>query len=83
MKQIKTIEEEKANRFDEAVNQALSEGWELVRRYRQDGEYIAELEKEEIAEDERCCANCKHCDLEDWQKPCRDCMDASGWEEAE
>lgn len=83
MKQIKTIEEEKASVFDDAVNTELSGGWELVKRYRQDGKYIAELEQEELTEAERCCDNCKHSEKSASSMPCRVCEDASEWEETE
>ena len=91
MKQIKTIEKVEAAEFDKAVNAALAEGWELVRRqvlepynghtcewYRT---YYAEMEKNEITEAERCCDNCKHCDKSSYVEPCNTCEDASNWEE--
>lgn len=81
MKQIKTIEEMTAGAFDLEVNKALSEGWELVRRYMNGENFIAEMEKNDITEAERCCANCKHCDKLAGMAPCHTCMDASNWEE--
>lgn len=81
MKQIKTIEEATAREFDEAVNQALREGWELIKRHIVCDLFIAELEKNEITEGERCCNNCKHCDKPPHVLPCKTCEDESNWEE--
>ena len=67
MLEIKTITENKPYYFDEAVNEALAEGWELVRREcfitgsDRATTFYAELEKiiddpEEDTEDESLCA---------------------------
>ena len=90
MKQIKTIfyKIDFYEKFDREVNEALADGWELKRR-----EVIvphvadrytllyAELEKSTITEAERCCENCAYCDNPGHLPPCRDCTDASNWEE--
>lgn len=46
MLQIKTVIDKVANRFDDRVNAALADGWELVRRYSDADGFIAELVKE-------------------------------------
>lgn len=60
MKQIKTIDErrDRPAEFDRRVNQAISEGWKLIRRYVNNGladvsasiifypVFVAELERE-------------------------------------
>lgn len=85
MKQIKTLVSNTATGFDLIVNEALSEGWELTKREtlvldRQPAFY-AELEREEITEAERCCANCAHWNKASDQQPCCDCTDqADKWE---
>lgn len=83
MKQIKTIRKVHPEDFDQEVNDALSEGWTLVRRCVYPSYFIAELEREFISEAERSCDNCKYCDLPNTRKPCADCEDASHWEEGE
>lgn len=80
MKQIKTIEEMTAGVFDLEVNKALSEGWKLVRRYVNGEYFIAELEIEEITEDEKCCENCRYVNFSSDRNPCLSCRDASKWE---
>lgn len=100
MKQIKTISHrlDNAALFDEAVNNALTEGWQLMKRevinpmsqHEKLMAYItiyAELEREIITEAEQCCDNCKHFDKEPHREPCCDCEDGvrapSKWEPAE
>lgn len=86
MLQIKTIRDKDPAAFDEAVNTALADGWTLARRLT-GADFIAEMEKEIITEAERCCENCKHCDLDGNCEPCRDCNDGvkypTKWEAAE
>lgn len=91
MKQIKTVTVriDAAEQFDKFVNEALAEGWTLIKRevlppfdgmhqfvYRT---LYAELEKDTITEAERCCANCEHSERAGHEIPCRDCEDASEW----
>jgi hypothetical protein len=94
MKQIKTIKNRLDNTkmFDEEVNAAIAEGWELTRRdvirpnAHPGGEtsytmLYAELEKEIITETER--RSCYHCK---WKfktcnsEPCRNCKNGDRWE---
>lgn len=82
MKQIKTIIDKSASAFDKEVNQALREGWELVKRYCEGYGFIAELEREEITEDERTCENCKHSTSSAAVEPCLSCDEkCSKWED--
>ena len=61
MLQIKTVMNSFPSEFDKEVNEALADGWALVRRYyTSDLYHTAELEREIITEDERNCDNCKH-----------------------
>ena len=84
MKQIKTIYKQEAETFDELVNAALAEGWELSRRTFDDRGFLAELEREEITEAERCCENCAHFQKGPAADPCFNCSDdADKWEAAE
>lgn len=53
MKQIKTIYQNSANAFDDRVNEALRDGWTLVRRTFDSQGFLAELEREEEDDDER------------------------------
>lgn len=81
MKQIKTIENSLASSFDFEVNQALSEGWNLVRRYINGEYFIAELEQEIITEEERCCDNCRYNHTRGDREPCASCNEnADKWE---
>ena len=84
MKQIKTILRTHPGMFDNAVNEALAEGWVLNRRYftRTDPTFfVAELEMEVITEAERCCENCLHCEKDPAAEPCFSCSEtASEWE---
>ena len=86
MLQIKTIRAVYTDDFDLQVNGALQDGWTLVRRL-SGHDFIAELEKEVITEEERCCENCKHYDNEPNEAPCCDCNDGkkypTKWEAAE
>lgn len=85
MKQIKTIHLriDESQKFDEEVNKALAEGWQLTKRDFVPNYCIlyAELEKNTITEAERCCDNCAHCDNPGHALPCKVCIDASHWEE--
>lgn len=92
MIQIKTIAADLPQRgiFDEKVNEAIAEGWRLTKRERVSSlndrvDYLyAELEREVITEEERCCGNCKYCDNDAGAEPCTSCDDnASKWEAAE
>lgn len=85
MKQIMTITRKTPEVFDADVNTALAEGWEIVKRYRtHDFYYVAELEREEITEAERCCENCKYYEQQPESPPCINCSDdADKWEAAE
>jgi uncharacterized paraquat-inducible protein A len=91
MKQIKTIRArlDNAEIFDEKVNAAIAEGWELKRRdfipSRSENSFTmlyAELERETITEAERCCENCAHFNTPSQKPPCCDCSeDCDKWEE--
>lgn len=83
MKQIKTIKMriEAPDEFDEAVNEAIAEGWELTKRYTIPSFFIAEMEGEVITDAERCCENCRHFATHSNQEPCASCNDDAGnWE---
>lgn len=98
MKQIKTIKHplKASATFDEEVNAAMSEGWQLTKREvlgpmsTSDpliNTYVmlyAELEREIIVEAERCCENCKYFDQQPESEPCLSCEDGllQGWEPA-
>lgn len=87
MKQIKTIKKTHHEDFDVAVNEALADGWDLVRR---DSHLIAingadasfvycgELVKEIIPDHEK---NCQNCDC--YESPCcgycSSCKNHSNW----
>ena len=84
MLQIKTIKETDPDRFDKRVNEALADGWTLSRRLAGSTDFVAELEKEIITEDERSCENCKFGDQSGNLSPCCDCDEyASKWEAEE
>lgn len=84
MKQIKTIYDANSKYFDDTVNEALKEGWELVRRSFDDHGFLAELERDIITEAERTCENCAHYDKDPSKEPCVSCEnDCSNWEEVE
>lgn len=84
MRQIKTIYNMIAEDFDNEVNAALAEGWELTKRtMSRAGGYIAEMEREIIGEDEKTCENCKHRRLLASAEPCVSCDPQNGvcyWE---
>ena len=98
MKQIKTIFKRmdpktvdvlEVQDFDRQVNEAIAEGWKLVKRdvfhpldtqeYYHPRVLYAELEKDTITEAEKCCDNCKFCDCAPSSYPCARCEDASEW----
>lgn len=99
MKQIKTIikrmdNEPLWNQFDIEVNNAIADGWTLTKREvlkPYEGAtrtwcrmLYAELEREIIAEADRCCENCRHYDTPVTEEPCLSCNDAADkWEPAE
>lgn len=84
MLQIKTIRRTDPERFDDAVNEALADGWTLTRRCLVPEGFIAELEKVIITEAERTCENCRHRDTPPEQEPCFSCSETcSEWELAE
>lgn len=97
MKQIKTITYplNRAEEFDNEVNAALADGWELTKRAvlgpspTQDKTIIvyavcyAELEKEIITDKERGCENCLHGEKDPHEEPCCGCSeDCDKWEAA-
>lgn len=85
MKQIKTIADYKIKTFDEEVNAAIAEGWDLVKRDchlvgRDRGPMLyAELEKEVVTEAEQTCENCKHRDDPPGGPHCIDCAPEDNW----
>lgn len=88
MLQIKTIIYDfiQDSAFDNKVNEALAEGWELKRRDlvpRPNSGFIlyAELERETEEEDDRLCETCAHQFKEPQEQPCIECDgDCSRWE---
>lgn len=82
MLQIKTIRRVDPCEFDEAVNAALADGWTLTRRLT-GTDFVAEMERVIITEEEKFCDNCKYCDCSAEAIPCKDCFDASHWEALE
>jgi hypothetical protein len=87
MKQIKTIHHriDEARTFDNEINTAITEGWQLTKREFVPGYCMlyAEMEREEITEAERCCENCKYYEQQPESLPCRDCSeDCDKWEPA-
>lgn len=83
MIQIKTIRRADPCEFDEAVNEALAEGWTLTRRLTGPDHFIAEMETVVITEAEKCCDNCKYSEYAAQTFPCCACEDASHWKELE
>lgn len=91
MKQIKTVTVriDAAEQFDKEVNEALTEGWMLIKRdvlppFDGTQHFVhrmlyAELEKDSITEAEKCCANCEHSERDGHESPCCYCEDASEW----
>ena len=75
MKQIKTIKEQNPDKFDKRVNDALAEGYYIVRRLANQEGFIAELEINVVAEKERGCENCRYGDTDACLGPCSDCED--------
>lgn len=91
MKQIKTIYDPELESFDDKVNAALADGWEMTKRacFLVGAEHLpffyAELEKEIITEAEQTCENCKHYSKSNDQEPCASCDPEAGvcyWEAA-
>ena len=82
MLQIKTVHNTDPAAFDEAVNTSLAEGWTLTRRLIGPGpDFVAELEREIVTGEERCCENCKFYEQQPESEPCRDCSkDYDEWE---
>lgn len=74
MLEIKTIVSGNTGLFDDKVNEAIREGWQLNKRDADlhSGVFYAELEREVIYEHERDCDNCLHRDLEGGE-PCASC----------
>ena len=88
MKQIKTIREQNPDKFDKRVNDALADGWYIVRRLASHDGFIAELETVVITEKERGCENCKYTDQPGYMEPCTECGNGmvgypTKWEPAE
>lgn len=88
MLQIKTIYTRDPDVFDEKVNTALAEGWALSRRTFDPQGFLAEMEREEITEVERCCENCLYWESQPESEPCRSCEDGTNgyptkWEPVE
>lgn len=95
MTQIKTIWNRLNNekRFDEEVNQALNEGWELVDRRilppqsqsHDNCVLYAELEKgrDPVQKEKRDCRSCKHRNIDILFGPCNCCRDHDKWEPKE
>ena len=88
MLQIKTIMRQNPEIFDKEVNEALAEGWHIVRRLANREGFIAEMEKEVISVKERGCENCKYTDQSGHTEPCTECEDLpqgypNKWEPAE
>ena len=88
MKEIKTVIEKRPELFDEEVNKALAEGWNLTRRDVFPGHYfLAELERDvkntNIDYEEKNCKDCKHfyCSCRD--EPCFSCGEGEHWEAKE
>ena len=75
MLQIKTILHSDPAVFDEYVNRALLEGWNLVKRDTlTNGNFCAELELEVIAPDEHDCSTCLY-SAQNGGEPCDSCDD--------
>ena len=84
MLQIKTIRETDAADFDIEVNHALADGWTLTRRYTHLDDFVAEMERDVITDDEKCCDNCKYCERLSDTEPCCSCSDEGDkWEAQE
>lgn len=86
MLQIKTIKHPDPERFDDKVNEALADGWNLTRRLAGPDAFVAELEKNVITEDEKTCENCRHYMQAANIEPCASCDPENGtcyWEAME
>ena len=86
MRQIKTIayHYDMVDVFDDKVNTAIAAGWTLTNRDLLLGQILyAELERNTVTEQERCCDNCLYCNLNGNEAPCYDCEDASHWTDPE
>ncbi len=68
MKQIKTIHTRIPELFDDMVNDALKQGWQLKRRYTDDNGYHADLEMEPGT-----CDDCRHHGTLLSEEPCNQC----------
>lgn len=68
MKQIKTIFAGTPEAFDEAVNNALKEGWKIRRIGRGDVGFTADLYK-----NEKTCTDCRHQHSDPYKEPCSKC----------
>lgn len=82
MLQIKTIMHNSPSTFDEYVNSAILDGWQLVKRHYAPNTsfyFCAELEREVVAPHEHNCSTCLYyeqnggepcdsCDVETWDK---------------
>ena len=85
MKQIKTIRRMGSEDFDNEVNAALAEGWELMKREtlligtERSLLHCAEMEREIITKAEQSCENCKHRDDPPSSHHCIDCDTKSNW----
>ena len=81
MLQIKTIRKADPCKFDQAVNSALAEGWQLTRRITGPDHFVAEMEQVIITDAEKCCENCKHKDKSANVDPCLNCTETDDrWE---
>lgn len=82
MLQIKTITTNGDAYFDEEVNRALFEGWQLTHRgVLPDGRLHAELEMEVITPNERNCSTCLY-GAQNGGEPCDSC-DEQTWDKWE
>ena len=75
MIKIKTIANKTTTGFDNEVNQAVADGWKLVRRYyTPDCYFVAELEKVVMLS----CETCKHVTKSYEDEPCLHCANGGG-----
>lgn len=74
MLEIRTIVSGESGVFDDKVNDAIREGWQLNKRDADlhSGVFYAELEREVIYAHERDCHNCYYCNQEGGE-PCDSC----------
>lgn len=85
MKQIKTITNKNPRAFDEAVNEALRDGWTLTERGLVRRGYYAALERNDYVPEYASCGNCAHdykgsIPTEHAIQRCRGCKEYSRWE---